>query len=62
MANQIAGIRFQHMYKKGEGNIADFISRNCIPYEIDNDSDKNEMAPYVNFAQNWHPNQYYLKI
>ena len=49
MANQIAGIRFCIIYKNGEENIADFISRTCIPNEIHNDSDENEVATYVNF-------------
>ena len=40
---------FDIIYINGEENIADFISRTCIPNEILNDSDENEVAAYVNF-------------
>ena len=40
---------FDIIYKKGEENIADFVSRNCIPNEVPNESDENEVAAYVNF-------------
>ena len=40
---------FDIIYKKGEENIADFTSRNCIPIEAPNESDENEVAAYVNF-------------
>ena len=39
---------FDIIYKKEE-NIADFISRNCIPNDIHNGSNENELAAYVNF-------------
>ena len=40
---------FDIIYKKGEEKIADFISKNCIPNEIHNDSDENEVAACIKF-------------
>ena len=36
------------IYKKKE-NIADFISRNCIPNDMHNGSNENKLTAYVNF-------------